>query len=202
MIRLLSSRGVPTPCTKFALDKLPGNEWDPVPNYLMPSGDYRDKRTDRNEVDDTESEGETERYGNKRLHRFGFKDSLPPYNPWRAWFIQAEMQRSREAWDPPGSAQVLERALGMDEEWQDMWAMFRWSEGRRGGDKEEDGKSQWYLVCLNEWLSTFERDYRVNSKDKGETADCLELEFDLDRRNWRGFFNYGYETELHQESQV
>ncbi|KAH7250660.1 hypothetical protein B0J15DRAFT_561129 [Fusarium solani] len=44
MIRLLSTQGFPTPCTKFALDKLPGIGSE-IPSYLISSGDYRGKRT-------------------------------------------------------------------------------------------------------------------------------------------------------------
>ncbi|KAJ3470095.1 hypothetical protein MRS44_000194 [Fusarium solani] len=49
MIRLLSTQGFPTPCTKFALDKLPGIGSE-IPSYLISSGDYRGKRTDFDEV--------------------------------------------------------------------------------------------------------------------------------------------------------
>ncbi|KAM0428630.1 hypothetical protein ACHAPT_006993 [Fusarium lateritium] len=49
MIRLVSNRGFPTPCTKFALDILPENARE-LPNYLVSSGDYPEKRVDVDDV--------------------------------------------------------------------------------------------------------------------------------------------------------
>lgn len=49
MLQLLSTRGFPTPCTKFALDKLPGIEPE-IPSYLISSGDYPGKKTDLNGI--------------------------------------------------------------------------------------------------------------------------------------------------------
>ncbi|KAI8683548.1 hypothetical protein NCS57_00019300 [Fusarium keratoplasticum] len=49
MLQLLSTWGFPTPCTKFALDRLPGIGSE-IPSYLIISGDYHGKLTDRDEV--------------------------------------------------------------------------------------------------------------------------------------------------------
>ncbi|EEU44093.1 uncharacterized protein NECHADRAFT_74145 [Fusarium vanettenii 77-13-4] len=326
MIGLLSSRGFPTPATKFALNKLPGNELDPIPNYLISSGDYRGMASDLNEtrgvklgtkyldppvaldeyegirkpdppyqfqgegidawnptawwhtcrmedllgmlhgdrfgfwgweesyigeVDDifsakvalltwyeaiTEDERELleavikamkeitilrklmpltglalqkasweklwtcvtpffnmsffnmsgtglvdlqyehrwENHDRKKLHRFAFKGSQP-YNPWRAWYTQTELQKRRDAWGPM-SAEAFEEALKKDEEWQHMWKMFRWSRGFKG-DEDYDGKPRWYRVGMDEWLSTVERDYPPESDPS------------YDDYNWSGFFS-------------
>ncbi|KAI8724514.1 hypothetical protein NCS52_00020700 [Fusarium sp. LHS14.1] len=326
MIRLLSSRGFPTPATKFALNKLPENELDPIPNYLISSGDYRGMTSDLNEargvklgtmyldppvaldeyegirkpdppyhfqgdgihawnptawwhtcrmedllgmlhgdrfgfwgweesyigeVDDifsakvalltwyeaiTEDERELleavikamkditilwkltpltglalqkasweklwtcvtpffnmsflnisgtgffdlqyehrwENYDRKKLHRFAFKNSQP-YNPWRAWYTQTELQKRRDAWGPM-SAEAFEEALKKDEEWQHMWRMFRWSRCFKD-DEDYDGKPRWYRVGMDEWLSTVERDYPPESDDP------------CDDYSWSGFFS-------------
>ncbi|KAJ4203761.1 hypothetical protein NW759_015076 [Fusarium solani] len=49
MLQLLSARGFPTPCTKFALDRLPGIGSE-IPSYLISSGDYRGKHIDFDDV--------------------------------------------------------------------------------------------------------------------------------------------------------
>ncbi|RMJ03573.1 hypothetical protein CDV36_014901 [Fusarium kuroshium] len=94
-----------------------------------------------------------------RLHRFATRHS-EPYNPWRAWHTQMELQKRREAWGPM-SAEDFEKALKKDEEWQQMSSMFRWSVGFEGAE-DYDGKPRWYRGGIDEWLSTVERDYPPN----------------------------------------
>lgn len=136
---------------------------------------------------DLQCEHRWENNSKKRLHRFAFKDSQP-YNPWRAWYTQTELQKRRDAWGPM-SAKAFEEALKKDEEWQHMWKMFRWSIGFQG-DEDYDGRPRWYRVGIDEWLSTVEKDYPPNVMARwGETIDFPGSDFSYDDDDWSGFFS-------------
>ncbi|RSL47857.1 hypothetical protein CEP54_013204 [Fusarium duplospermum] len=127
---------------------------------------------------DPDVEFKRDREHKKRLHRFAFRD-FQPYNPWRAWYTQTELQKRREAWGPM-SVEDFEEALKKDKEWQQMWNMFKWSYGFKGNE-DRDGRPRWYRVGMDEWLSTVKRDYPgKESKFVGYPL------FDTD---FRGFFS-------------
>ncbi|KAJ4321136.1 hypothetical protein N0V84_005488 [Fusarium piperis] len=105
---------------------------------------------------DLESKTGREFHVKKRLHRFAFKSSQP-YNPWRAWFTQAKLQKRWEAWEPR-SARAMELALWNDEEWKSIWRILRWNEAINV-DEEGNAKVRWCQMGLDVWVDTVKRDY-------------------------------------------
>ncbi|RSL89678.1 hypothetical protein CDV31_015823 [Fusarium ambrosium] len=126
-----------------------------------------------------------------RLHRFATKHS-DPYNPWRAWHTQMELQKRREAWGPM-SAEDLEEALKKDEEWRQMSNMFRWSVVFEDAE-HYDGKPRWYHGGMDEWLSAVERDYPPNVVNRLRKEGKVVGYSDYARSKgvwqgvWQGFF--------------